>query len=124
MEKNGIVLFERFTKERGEMLKTFYAGTFIDRDKLSEAGINYPIKLEYYKRINEDELINGIQPKFGVSVVKTEYTADGIRVETKDFEHITNDERQANRILKLFKENDVTPIAAEDVLTDLLKQVI
>ena len=106
------------------MLKTFYAGTFIDRDKLSEAGINYPIKLEYYKRINEDELINGIQPKFGVSVVKTEYTADGIRVETKDFEHITNDERQANRILKIFKENDVTPIAAEDVLTDLLKQVI
>ena len=30
-------------------MKHFYAGTFINRDDLKSIGIEYPIKLEYYK---------------------------------------------------------------------------
>ena len=35
-------------------MKTFFGGTFIEKEKLEEAGINHPIKLEYYKEINEE----------------------------------------------------------------------
>ena len=38
------------------MLKTFFDGVFISKENLKEAGIKYPIKLEYYKQINEDEI--------------------------------------------------------------------
>ena len=30
-------------------MKTFFGGKFIEKEKLTEAGIDYPIKLEYYK---------------------------------------------------------------------------
>ena len=36
-------------------MKYFFGSIFINRDKLREAGINYPIKVEYYKLINEEE---------------------------------------------------------------------
>lgn len=38
-------------------MKTFFGGNFIKEEMLSEAGIYHPIKLEYYKRINEDEIL-------------------------------------------------------------------
>ena len=52
-------------------MRTFFGGNFIKEEMLSEAGIYHPIKLEYYKRINEDEnnvseLISDIEtPSFG-----------------------------------------------------------
>ena len=36
-------------------MTTFFGGVFIDQETLETAGINYPIKLEYYKRINENK---------------------------------------------------------------------
>ena len=36
-------------------MKNFFGSIFINRDKLYEAGINYPIKVEYYKITNEEE---------------------------------------------------------------------
>ena len=35
-------------------MNIFFGGTFLEKDELKEAGIEYPIKLEYYKIINED----------------------------------------------------------------------
>ena len=32
------------------MIKKFYGGIFIDRQKLSDEGIEYPIKVEYYNK--------------------------------------------------------------------------
>ena len=38
-------------RERGMKVKNFFGSIFINRDELREAGIDYPIKVEYYKII-------------------------------------------------------------------------
>ena len=105
-------------------MKTFFGGIFIEKEKLQAAGIYHPIKLEYYKNINEDEVIKNNKAKFGISIIKTEYINDNIKVEEKHIKYLTNDESQANNILKLFKENEVTPIGAEDVIYEYAKMLI
>lgn len=100
-------------------MKTFFGGTFIEKEKLKEAGISHPIKLEYYKQINEDYINYNGKTKYGITIVKTEYIPNNLKVETKDIKYITNDELEENRILDIFKENQVTLINAEEVILDL-----
>lgn len=100
-------------------MKTFYGGIFIEKEKLEKEGIYHPIKLEYYKRINEDENFDKSKNRFGISVIKTEYFSKDIKVERKDIKYLTDDENEVNKVLKLFKENEVTPIAVEDIICDL-----
>lgn len=119
----SIIVEKIFTKERGYKVKTFFGGTFIEKEKLEEAGINHPIKLEYYKRINEDEFTKDKKAKFGISVVKTEYINGETKTEKKDIKYLTNDESKIEDILKAFKENKVTPIGVEDVICDFGKQI-
>lgn len=104
-------------------MKTFFGGTFIEKEKLEEAGIDHPIKLEYYKEINEDDISSG-KAKYGISIVKTEYIPDNLKVETKNIKYVTNDELEENRILNIFKENQVTLINSEEVISDILKKNI
>ena len=37
-------------------MKTFFDGVFISKKHLEEAGIKYPIKLEYYKTSGEENV--------------------------------------------------------------------
>lgn len=101
-------------------MKTFFGGIFIEKEKLEEAGINYPIKLEYYKYINNEDKNKS---KYGVGIIKTEYK-DDIAVEEKDIKYLTNDENRAIDILQLLKKNEVTPIGAEDVIQDYAKIIL
>ena len=110
-------------RERGKQLKIFYTSTFIKKEELEEVGINYPIKLEYYKIINEDEIMKGEKERFGIKVIKTEYRNDETKTEEKEITYLSNDEQKVEKILKLFKENEVTPIGVEDVLEDLSKEL-
>ena len=93
----------------------------MQREKLKEEGIEYPIKLEYYKIINEDEIIKNEKAKFGIKVVKTEYKNNNIKVEDKKVQYISNDEQKIEEILSVFKKNEVTPVIVEDVLNDFSK---
>ena len=104
-------------------MKTFFGGIFIKKEKLQEAGIYHPIKLEYDKNINEDDITNN-KAKFGISIIKTEYINENTKVEEKHIRYLTNDERQANNILKLFKDNEVTPIGADDVIQEYAKSIL
>ena len=99
-------------------MKNFFGSIFINRDELLEAGINYPIKVEYYKITNEPEKENKLL--YGIQVIKTEYK-DKIGVEQNRIEHITNDESEIIKILSLIKENEVTPIGLEDVIIEIKK---
>ena len=99
-------------------MKNFFGSIFINRDKLEEAGIDYPIKVEYYKIINEEEKIKQNKLIYGIQIIKTEYK-DKIGVEQEKIEHITNDENEISRILSLMKENEVTPIGLEDVILEI-----
>ena len=99
-------------------MKNFFGSIFINRDELREAGIDYPIKVEYYKIINEEEKINQNKLIYGIQVIKTEYR-DKIGVEQEKMEHITNDENEIAQMLDIIKENEVTPIGLEDVILEI-----
>ena len=99
-------------------MKNFFGSIFINRDELLEAGINYPIKVEYYKITNEEEKIKENKLIYGVQVIKTEYR-DKIGVEQEKIEHITNSEKEITEILDVIKENEVTPVCLEDVILEI-----
>ena len=111
-------------RERGKQLKIFYTSTFIKKEELKEAGINHPIKLEYYKVINEDEIMKGEKARFGIKVIKTEYISNNAITEEKEITYLSNDEKKIEEILNVFKKNEVTPISVEDIIYDLWKKAI
>ena len=97
-------------------MKTFYGGTFMNKEILEESGIFYPIKLEYYKR--EDENTGN----FTIEVVKTEYKLEKVDTEGEKVPFIIREEKTVNELLNQLKEGQVPPIAARDVVEDLLAQ--
>ena len=99
-------------------MKNFFGSIFINRDELREAGIDYPIKVEYYKIINEEEKIKQNKLIYGIQIIKTEYR-DKIGVEQEKIEHITNDEQEITNILGIMKEGEVTPIGLKDVILEI-----
>lgn len=105
-------------------MRIFFNSTFIKQETLKEAGIYHPIKLEYYKIINEDEMIKQEKAKFGIHIIKTEYNKEQVKVENKKIQYISNDEKRVEEILNLLKENEVTPIGVEDVLSDYSKKLL
>ena len=96
-------------------MKNFFGSIFINRDELRDAGIDYPIKVEYYKIINEEEKRNQDRLMYGIQIIKTEYR-DKIGIEQNKLENITNDEREITKMLSIIKENEVTPRGLEDVI--------
>ena len=68
--------------------------------------------------MNEEENIKQNKLLYGIQVIKTEYR-EKIGVEQNKIEEITNDEKEINKILSVIKENEVTPIGLEDVVTEL-----
>lgn len=101
-------------------MKTFFGGIFIEKEKLEEAGIDYPIKLEYYKYTNNEDRNKS---KYGISIIKTEYK-DDVVVEEKNIKYLTNDESRAIDILQLLKNNEVTPIGVEDIIQDYARIIL
>lgn len=96
-------------------MKTFFDGIFISKNLLEEAGIKYPIKLEYFKTLNEN-----VESKFGIEVVKTEYLEGNVNIETKEITNIAWDEQKQEEILSLLRNNQVTPITLEEVLEEIM----
>ena len=99
-------------------MKNFFGSIFINRDELREAGIDYPIKVEYYKITNEEEKIKQNKLIYGIQVIKTEYR-DKIGVEQEKIEHITNDENEITKMLDIIKENEVTPIGINYLILEI-----
>ena len=96
-------------------MKTFFDGIFIDGSKHEE--IEYPMKLEYYKTIETQE---NVKAKYGIEIVKTEFMRGTVNIESEKIENITNDQKEIEEILNIFKNNEVTPIGMQDVLNDML----
>lgn len=100
-------------------MREFYGGIFIDKETLLASGIEYPIKLEYYKTKNTKE-DDRHQEMYGIQIIKTEYKED-VNVEEEKIEYLTENERDINNILEKFKENEVTPVSAQYVIEDMFK---
>ena len=103
-------------------MKTFFGSIFIEKEKLEEAGVQHPIKLEYYKIINEDEFISKSNAKYGIKIVKTEYLHNDTKVEDKTIKYLSSNEQKINDILTILKDNEVTPICVQDVICDFSKR--
>ena len=100
------------------MNKTFFDGIYVEKETLKEAGIEYPIKLEYFKTTQEDK---EDEKAFGIQIVKTEYKKEVVEIETKEIKNITTNEGRIDYILTKFKDNEVTPIGADDIIEELEK---
>lgn len=99
------------------MIKKFYGGIFLDRQKLSSEGINYPIKVEYYKVCDNSENKEIFQ--YGIEVIKTEYKDDRVNIENETVLKVTSDEKIIEKILDKLKANEVTPVITRYILEDL-----
>ncbi len=102
-------------------MNIFFGGTFIRKEELKEAGIRYPIKLEYYKIINEDELVKNNNAKYGIKIVKTEYIENDTNIEDETINYLSNNEQKVDELLNVLKDNEVTPISVNDVISDFSK---
>ena len=101
-------------------MKNFFGSIFINRDKLREAGIEYPIKVEYYKITNEIPTKHKLI--FGIQIIKTEYK-ERIGIEQSKIENLTSNEKEIDKILDQLKNNEVTPIGLEDVVIELEEKI-
>ena len=93
-------------------MKNFFGSIFINRDRLEEAGINYPIKVEYYKLKDEDN------KKYGIEIIKKEYKTKNVNTEKQVLKSLSKDECKIERMLELFERNQVTPISAGEIIED------
>lgn len=103
---------------RLQMIKRFYGGIFIDKQKLSSEGIKHPIKVEYYKICDNTENKEIIH--YGIEVVKTEYGENNINIENNEIRKITREEKIIDTILEKLKKNEVTPIATRYIIDDFM----
>lgn len=99
-------------KEEQKKIRKFFAGIFVDKEKLLENNINYPVKLEYYKTRDTKE-------EYGVEIIKTEYRKDFVKTEKEEINKITKEEDIIDEIIHKLKENIVTPIGLKDTLEEL-----
>lgn len=99
-------------------MKTFFGGIFIETSKLEEVGIKYPIKVEYYKLKDENK------KKYGIEIIKREYKAENINVEKQAWKSLSKDECKVDRMLNLFKKNEVTPISASRIIEDFFGKIL
>ena len=103
---------------RKNKVKTFFGGIFIETSKLKEEGIEYPIKVEYYKLENEKE------KTYGIEIIKKEYRSIGTKVEKEELKSLSKDECKIERMLELFKKNEVTPITAGEIAEDFFGKTL
>lgn len=100
-------------------MKTFFDSIFISGSVADEEA-EYPMKLEYYKTIENKE---NVEVKYGIEVVKTEFINGKVNVESELLNNITNNQEEIEKILTLFKNNLVTPFGIQDILDEVLMQL-
>ena len=100
-------------------MKYFFGSTFMSKEELRNIGVTYPIKLDYYKT-KEEKIQNEV--KYGVEIIKTSYIDDKVDIEKTNIPEFIKDELKIDTILDKLKTNKVTPISAEYVIEDFLKE--
>lgn len=78
---------------------------------------NFDINIKYYKT---KELI-GKKNKYGIEIVKEQKKKKGKTTEKSKINCISNNEQLIENLLKILVKNRVTPMATEDIITDLRK---
>lgn len=79
------------------------------------------IILEYYKNKKHTLQKAKLKTFYGITVVKKEYKENEVSFEKSSIKEISTNENKIGNIIEMLKTYKVTPIALNDVLTDLLK---
>ena len=103
-----------------DSIREFYGETTIDEKDSEELNLGEKIKLEYYKTISK-LFINEGKETYGIGIVKKCRNNGKEKFESREINNILVEEKQTEKLLKILVDNKVTPIALDDVLTDLLK---
>lgn len=98
-------------------MRTLYGESYIDKKELMKIGISYPIKLEYYKTYRNQSTKNS---DYGIEIVKKSYSGELTSIEKSIIKHINTEDSVVEEILRVLKENQVTPVVAKEVIQDLL----
>lgn len=115
MQRKGLI---KLDNER-----IFYGDVILGENELRESSTKYPIKLEYYKRKTKRMSFNNEAYEiYGIEIVKKEYQEKQINLENKTIENVTKNEKLLNKIIKMLKDNTVTPMGLSDVLHDLFNK--
>lgn len=102
--------------------RTYYGGTFLEKEDLRETNINHRIELEYYTTKNHtNKETKDEKATYGIEIVKKEYIGNKVDTESSRKEHISNNADKVIEIIDTLKRYKVTPIGLNDVLEDLLK---
>ena len=94
--------------------------THLDVYKRQELNIGERIKLEYYKTISK-LFANGNRETYGIGIVKKYKDTKKEKIENREINNILLEENQTEKLLKILINNKGTPIALDDVLTDLIR---
>lgn len=95
-------------------------GKYYGATVLNEAGINEVI-LEYYKNKKFTFKKAKLKTYYGITIVKREYKKDKVDFEKNTVKQISTNESKIKSMIEILRTYKVTPIALNDVLTDLLK---
>ena len=101
-------------------IKELYGEAIIDSRDSEELNIGERIKLEYYKTISK-LFANENRETYRISIVKKYKDTKKEKIESREINNILLEEKQTEKLLKILINNKVTPIALDDVLTDLIR---
>lgn len=101
-------------------IKELYGEAIIDSRDSEELNIGERIELEYYKTISK-LFANGNRETYGIGIVKKYKDTKNEKIESREINNILLEEKQTEKLLKILINNKVTPIALDDVLTDLIR---
>lgn len=99
-------------------LKKLYGTTVIDSSDSAEIKGDHKIELEYYKTKSDIVFLEDSKP-YGVEIIKKEVESEKIDIEKKVMNNICHQEQDTNKLLEILIHNKVTPIALEDIITDI-----
>lgn len=100
-------------------LKKLYGETSINEEDSDDPNRRFSIYLKYYKTRVILEKSN--EKKYGIEITKEEVEGKNKTKEKTAAKYLSDSEQVIDRLLKLLVENKVTPIATNDILSDLSK---
>ena len=121
---NLFIVLWKSTKEEREMKnENFFWWKIYRKRKINRGRDSVSDKIRILQKNKRRPIYQKENARFGIAVVKTEYIPNNTKIENKEITYLSNDEQEVEKILRLFKENEVTPISVEDVLADLSKEL-
>ncbi len=103
--------------------KNFCGEVILKNEDLSECCNKYPIELNYYKTCTKkSNIIKEEYEVYGIEIIKKEYMGNRIHTESMCVNNITKNEKTLDKVVKILKDNTVTPVTLNDVINDMFKK--